>query len=154
MLYAMEPAESDWYTKWGFWLSVVGVAVSWLGLALTYWQVLKVRRATEAAKAMYDHNLASVNRYFATVLHRQLSEVQDYVASQKWDFAALRCEDIAAGLAVIGNEVLVAEFRAFVPIYGKISGPRSVRQWKALLANANKVVDNAIAPFGSGNQTP
>jgi hypothetical protein len=153
MLYALEPREADWYTVWGFWIGAVSFLLGGVGLALTYWQVLKVRRASDAAKAMFDQNLASVNRYFATVLHRQISEVQDYVTSEKWDFAALRCEDIAAGLAVIGNEDLVAEFRAFVPIYKKISGPRSVRQWKALLAKANKVVDHAIAPFGTGNQT-
>ena len=41
MLYAMEPAEADWYTWYSFVFSVAGVAVSVVGLSATLWEVVK-----------------------------------------------------------------------------------------------------------------
>ena len=97
-LFAMEPAESDWYTQAGFWLSVAGVAVSTIGLAATYYQVRKARKsadaARDAAKATLRDSQKSFRRYLAAVVQRQLAEVETFVADERWELASIRCEEI------------------------------------------------------------
>ena len=103
MLYAMEPAEADWYTLPGFWLSLAGVAVSTIGLAATYYQVRKARKSADAARdateASRRENHEGFRRYLAATVYRQLAEAETFVIGGQWAFARIRCGDLATTFA-------------------------------------------------------
>ena len=158
MLYAMEPIDADWYTRGGFWLSVVGVAVSTVGLAATYYQVRKARKsadaARDAAEATLRDSLESFRRYLAAVMHRQLAEVETFVTEERWGLASIRCEDIALSFAQLAEPMVVDEFRYFSRTFRaksvKANSRYGVDRWATLLLDAKKQLDTLIAPFAIG----
>ena len=155
MLYAMEPADADWYTQAGFWLSVAGIVVSWVGLSATLWQVVKARRSADAARDAAEltrrEGQASFRRYLAATVHRQLSEVESYVVTERWELASIRCEDVAAIFAQLAKPEIADEFRYFARVYrGKIVKPSQrvgLQRWVALMLNTKRQIDLLTAPF-------
>ena len=155
MLYALEPAESDWYTQAGFWLSVTGVAVSAIGLAATYYQVRKARKSADAARdsaeASRVESYVSFRRYLATIAHRQSAEIEVFVADKRWGLVSFRREDIAARFAQLGEPDIADEYRYFSTVYGDKAGNvgRRVGQkrWVSQVLRSKRLLDQLTAPF-------
>ena len=157
MLYAMEPAESDWYTLSGFWLSLAGVAVSAIGLGATYYQVRKARKsadaAREAAESTRRESHAGFRRYLAATVHRQLAEVTTFVNSTRWELAALRCEDIGAIVAQLTGVEVADEYRYFARLFREKMEAENRRvglvRWSKLVLTTQRKVDEITSPFAT-----
>ncbi len=162
MLYGMEPAESDWYTQGGFWLSVAGVAVSAIGLGATYYQVRKARKSADAARDAAEltrqQSQDAFRYYLAAALHRQLVEVAGFVTTSRWDFASLRCEDIGAIVAQLTRPEVADEYRYFARLFrDKVASDTrrvGVKRWNDLMISTQRRVDEITSPFANKGSGP
>ncbi len=142
----------DWYTVWGFWLTAVGFAV-------TLWQVVMARRAADTARAAAEQTRreseASFRRFLAVTLHRQLHELGDHVAAQRWDVAVLRCEDVSYLIKFIPEPTIATEFRDFAAKF-RTANPLTSKKtaWNKLLNSAKQRVADLANPFPSQGTAP
>ena len=154
----MEPAESDWYTQAGFWLSVAGVAVSTIGLSATYYQVRKARKsadaARDAAEATRVESHAGFRRYLVAGVHRQLTETEAFVIEQQWAFARLRCQDLATTFAQLACPELAKEYRYFANLFRDKTATPTKRfvqsRWDKLVTLSKQNLDTLTNPFQTG----
>lgn len=162
MLYAMEPAEADWYTWHGYilgvvgvLLSVLGVLVSSVGLAATYYQVRAARKsadaARDAAQATAKESQDSFNRYLAATVHRQLAEIEGFATDQNWASARLRCDNMASILAQLAEADMADEYRVFAAVFRDMPPnkrkPFDKPKWNELIRLTKRRVDLLTAPF-------
>jgi hypothetical protein len=132
----MEWFTPDWYTVWGFWLSVAGFVLGGIGLGVTFWQALMARRAADAA------------RFLAVTLHHQLHELGNLVAGLRWDLAILRCEDVAYLIEFVPEPAIASEFRLFATKF-RTANPLTSKKtaWNKLLNSAKQRVADLANPF-------
>jgi hypothetical protein len=148
----MEWFTPDWYTVWGFWLSVAGFVLGGIGLGVTFWQALMARRAADAAREAAEQTRreseASFRRFLAVTLHHQLHELGNLVAGLRWDLAILRCEDVAYLIEFVPEPAIASEFRLFATKF-RTANPLTSKKtaWNKLLNSAKQRVADLANPF-------
>ncbi len=155
MLYAMEPVDADWYTQVGFWLSVVGILVSSIGLGATYCQVRKARKSADAARDAAEltrtESKASFNRYLAATVHRHLSEVEGFVVAENWLSTVLRCDDMAGLLTLLSEQIMTDEYMSFSVLFRetltKARKQLVMIKWYDLTTRTKRRIHSLTAPF-------
>jgi hypothetical protein len=151
-----EPFSNDWYTGWGFWLSLFSLLIGAVGLGITYWQVKRTLRAAEAAKDAAEQtekqSVVSFRKFAAWILARQLAELEQSYNQEKWELASSRAEDIAILLAqLVPGSSLPTQFRNFSADFLKKTRQPNARiirkDWLALMQSTKSTLDNLNAPF-------
>lgn len=159
-LFALTPDASDFLALWGFVVDVVGCIVGIVGFAYTIHQVRKVQAAADAARDAATRTLteskASYERFVGAFASRLLSELQRAVFVREWEFAVLRCQDVAELLGTLPElndrvERLVRELRIFGQKFAD-RNPDGVpkfapTKWNAVVNDIHAFLDGLRAPF-------
>lgn len=167
-LFALDSAWSDFYTIAGFIFSILGLIVGVVGFGIAIYQIIKTKRAAEAAQEAARKTLAeskdSYERFVGAYASRLLSELQNAVNAKDWKLASIRCQDVAELMATLpfsGHEAsdemiieLVAGLRDFSQTFtDNIPDKKSqlargiLKKWRDLVNSLHSRLDQLRAPF-------
>lgn len=88
-----------------WWLGLFGSLASLIGLPIAIWQIVKTRRAAEAAKDASLETQKEISRNLlisdVSTCMRNLEEIKSYVRDEKYEFALIRVTDLISQLIQI-----------------------------------------------------
>jgi hypothetical protein len=154
MLFALHPVWNDFFTVAGFFVGVIGFAV-------TIWQLRRTRSAAQAAKqaALQTLNETRVayDRFIAGIAYKYFAELRMYADSKQWHLALLRCDDLAdllsqqkvQDLAVAATMRQLREFsRVFVDMRDLTRMKFSRKKWDIAVTSIHTLVDGIRGILG------
>ncbi len=153
----------DWFNDLD---ALVGVFGTLIGFGITFWQLLKTKRAAEAARDAANRTAEAARNNYAhfviSTCQRFVSEARIHVDMGRFELAALRCDDLAGQLVLVCNATpgaiddaasLIARLRDFAEAFRKASRPlgklsnAATAKWAKFLLELSGRIDHMHGPF-------
>lgn len=153
----------DWFNDLN---SIIGVFGTLLGFGITFWQLMKTKKAAEAARDAANRTAEAARNNYAhfviSTCQRFVSEARIHVETGHFELAALRCDDLAGQFVLARNatpdaiedaDSLVKRLRDFAEAFRKVSKPpgklsgAAIAKWARFLLELSGRIDHMHGPF-------
>jgi len=141
---------NDEFVKW---ISIIGSVASLIGIAFTYWQIYKTRRAAEAAKdaSLQTQKAISRNLLISDVSNcmKHIEEIRLYMRGENYELALVRVNDLNSNLIQI-QKVLESSTQTHQIDFVKIH--REIKKIRIDLRNTVERESEKFSPIRINNQ--